>query len=192
MLGKLTEGNSLNVDQKWVQHRREKPRKRTRKREGPHNYTWQVCHTFEEYIHFNSLCISLCCITSDPKGLYFTFCILLCSNPIWHSNIKECIKSFSAQQNGLLQVSPADYAWNVSFTANNAIKLTYYAMCFFLFSNNTGRFFLSKTNSFDSLVYNICYYPRVWSYFITETHVSIKIFYTLKTHKSPISKWLFF
>lgn len=54
-------------------------------------------------IHFNSLCILLHCLTSEPKGLYFTFFILLCSNPIWHSNIKECIKSFSAQQNVLLK-----------------------------------------------------------------------------------------
>lgn len=95
-------------------------------------------------IHFNSLCILLHCLTSEPKGLYFTFFILLYSNPIWHTNIKECIKSFSAQQNVLLQVSTADYAWNVSFTANNAIKLTYYAMCFLLFANNTGRFFYPK------------------------------------------------
>ena len=144
MLGKLTEGNSLDVNRQKVQHRRDKPMKRTRNREGPHNYTWQVCHTSEEYIHFNSLCILLHCITSDPKGLYFAFSILLYSNPIWRSNIKECIKSSCAQQNGLLQVSTADYAWNVSFTANSAIKLTYYAMCFLLFSNNTERFFYPK------------------------------------------------
>lgn len=84
------------------QQRSDKPRKWTRKREGLHNSTWQVCHTSEEYIHLNSLCSLLDCITSNPKGLYLTFSILLCPNPIWHSNIKECTKSFSAQQNALL------------------------------------------------------------------------------------------
>jgi len=62
MLGKLTAGNSLIVDHQRVQHRRAKPRKCTRQREGLHNYTWQVCHTSEEYIHFNCLCILLHCI----------------------------------------------------------------------------------------------------------------------------------
>lgn len=79
----------------------------------------------------------------------------------------------------------ADYAWNVSFTANNAIKLNYYATCFLLFSNTTGRFFLSKTKSFESLDYNICCHPRIWNYFITQMPVSIKIFYMLKSNPPP-------
>lgn len=44
MLGKLTEGNSLDVDQQRVQLRRDKPSTRTRKREGPHNYTTSLSY----------------------------------------------------------------------------------------------------------------------------------------------------
>lgn len=49
MLGKVAEGNSLDVDQQSVEHRRDKPRECTRKREGStqlHKFVMLLKSTF--------------------------------------------------------------------------------------------------------------------------------------------------